>query len=181
MIAITLFVLCMLTACMLLNSSVVQAQEGETYSATLSGKDEVPPIGSNAIGWAKFLIPSDNGALVSYWINVTGLENITGVQIHNGSAGQNGDVVIALSNAESAKDKTKPVLRLKGNITKADLQGPLKGKEIADLVTLMIDGTAYANVQTDKYPDGAIRGQIASGEPQTNINMSSPAQSNNTR
>ena len=45
-----------------------------------------------------------------------------------------------------------------------NLQGPLKGKEISDLVKLMSDGGAYANVHTDKYPKGAIRGQISSGE-----------------
>jgi CHRD domain len=47
-----------------------------------------------------------------------------------------------------------------GNITKGGLLGPLKGKEISDLVTLMSNGSAYVNIHTDKYPKGAIRGQI---------------------
>lgn len=34
--------------------SSIQAQEGETFSASLSGKEEVPPTESSATGWAKF-------------------------------------------------------------------------------------------------------------------------------
>ena len=62
----------------------LQAQEGETFSATLSGKEEVPPTDSSATGWAKFQT-NDNGTQVSYWINLTGLNEITGAHIHNGS------------------------------------------------------------------------------------------------
>ena len=58
----------------------------ETFSATLSGKEEVPPTDSSATGWAKFQT-NDNGTQVSYWINLTGLNEITGAHIHNGSAG----------------------------------------------------------------------------------------------
>ena len=60
-----------------------------------------------------------------------------------------------------------PNIGFSGNITKDDLQGPLKDKELTDLVSLMSDGNAYVNVHTDKYPDGAIRGQISSGEAST--------------
>jgi len=167
------------TASMVLDSLIVQAEEGETYHATLTGKDEVPPNESNAVGWAKILFPSDNDTIMSYWVNITGLESITGAHINSGSAGQNGDSVVELSKEQSAKDKSKPIIELKGNITKADLQGLLKGKEISDLVTLMIDGT-YLNVNTDKNPNGAIRGQIVSGEPQMNASLSSVTGTNST-
>src|SRR6266498_342290 len=59
---------------------------------------------------------------------------------------------------------TPPTIGFSGNITKDDLQGPLKGKEISDLVSLMSNGSAYVNAHTDKYPKGATRGQISSGE-----------------
>lgn len=51
-----------------------------------------------------------------------------------------------------------------GNITKGDLRGPMQGKDISDLITLMGNGSAYVNIHTDKYPKGAIRGQISSSE-----------------
>jgi hypothetical protein len=69
---------------------------------------------------------------------------------------------------------------LKGNITKDDLEGPLKGKELGELVSLMSDGNAYINVHTVEFQNGAIRGQIASGLPQMESNMGSPTESNNT-
>jgi hypothetical protein len=142
--------------------NTVKAQEGQSFSATLSGSDEVPPTKSNSTGTAKFQV-NDNNSQVSYWVNITGIKKVNQAHIHNGTAGENGDIVATLSKGKSAKgDDRPPQIGFAGNITKDDLQGPLKGKEISDLVTLMSDGGAYANVHTDKYPKGAIRGQIAS-------------------
>lgn len=45
-----------------------------------------------------------------------------------------------------------PTIAFTGIITKNDLQGPLKGKEASDLVSLMSNGSAYVNAHTDKYP-----------------------------
>jgi hypothetical protein len=142
--------------------NTVNAQEGQSFSATLSGSDEVPPTESNSTGTAKFQV-NDNNSQVSYWVNITGIMKVNQAHIHNGTSGVNGDIVATLSKGKSAKgDDRPPQIGFAGNITKDDLQGPLKGKEISDLITLMSDGGAYANVHTDKYPKGAIRGQIAS-------------------
>jgi hypothetical protein len=51
----------------------------------------------------------------------------------------------------------------KGKITSSDLQGPLAGKQISDLVDLMKSGGAYVNVHTNQNQNGEIRGQIMSG------------------
>ena len=139
--------------------SSILAQEGETFSASLSGKDAVPPTESSATGWAKFQT-DDNGTQVSYWVNITGLNEIGGAHIHNGSAGQTGDVVVSLSGPESAENGDDAMLSLKGNITKDDLKGPLEGSELSEMVGLMSDGMVYVNVHTDEFQDGAIRGQI---------------------
>ena len=166
-IAVLAAVLSVSTFSIVLNSAKVQAQEGQTFSASLSGKDEVPPTESNSTGTAKFQV-DENSSQVSYWVNVTGIKKINQAHIHNGTEGQNGDIVVTLSKSKSAKgNESPPNLGFSGNITKDDLQGPLKGKEISDLVKLMSDGGAYANVHTDKYPKGAIRGQISSGEAST--------------
>ncbi|HEY7696669.1 MAG TPA: CHRD domain-containing protein [Nitrososphaeraceae archaeon] len=152
----------------------VQAQEGETFSAGLSGKDEVPATPSTATGSAKFQT-DENGTKVSYWLNITGLSEITGAHIHNGTAGQNGDVVVTLSGPESAANAQNQVISLNGNITKDKLQGPLANKELSELVSLMSDETVYVNVHTGEFQQGAIRGQIASGLPPSEVNVTSVA------
>jgi len=52
---------------------------------------------------------------------------------------------------------------LTGTIAKDDLQGPLKGRELSDLLIVMRNGQTYVNAHTEIYPKGAIRGQIMSG------------------
>ena len=166
-IAVLAAVLSVSTFSIVINSAKVQAQEGQTFSASLSGKDEVPPTESNSTGTAKFQV-DENSSQVSYWVNVTGIKKINQAHIHNGTEGQNGDIVVTLTKNKSAKGNDGPPnIGFSGNITKDDLQGPLKDKELTDLVSLMSDGNAYVNVHTDKYPDGAIRGQISSGEAST--------------
>ena len=147
---------------MILNSATVQAQKAHIFSATISGKDEVPPTKSIANGTAKFLV-NENDSQISYWVNLTGLKKIIQAHIHNGTSGQNGDVLVNLSNSKSAKNPDNPEIQLTGTITKDDLQGPLKGRELSDLLIVMRNGQAYVNAHTEIYPKGAIRGQIMSG------------------
>ena len=147
---------------MILNSATVQAQKAHTFSATLSGKDEVPPTKSIANGTAKFEV-NENDSQISYWVNLTGLKKIIQAHIHNGTSGQNGDVLVNLSNSKSAKNPDNPEIQLTGTITKDNLQGPLKGRELSDLLIVMRNGQAYVNAHTEIYPKGAIRGQIMSG------------------
>ena len=47
-----------------------------------------------------------------------------------------------------------------GNITNADLEGPMAGKTLTDLNKAMELGETYVNVHTEAHPDGEIRGQI---------------------
>ena len=51
-------------------------------------------------------------------------------------------------------------LATSGTINNLDLQGPLKGKNISDLITLMESGDTYVNVHSESNSDGEIRGQI---------------------
>jgi len=137
----------------------IQAQDGDSIITYLSGNEEVPPNVSNASAWAKFQ-SVDNGSHLAYSVSIIGLKEITGAHIHNGIKGQNGDIVAVLSNGKSAEDGGNATISWKGNITKDDLQGPLKDKQISDLITLMRNSSTYVNVHTEEYKDGAIRGQI---------------------
>lgn len=136
----------------------IQAQGGNMIITYLSGKEEVPPTKSDANAWAKFQ-ETNNGAQIAYWVSISGLNKITGAHLHEGVKGQNGDVVAILAGNKSA-DQGNATISLKGNITKEDLQGPLKGKEVSDLISQMKNSSIYVNVHTDEYKDGAIRGQI---------------------
>ena len=150
--------------------NTVKAQEGQSFSAALSGNEEVPPTESNSTGTAKFQETknNDNESQVSYWVNITGIKEVNEAHIHNGTTGENGDIVATLSNGDSAEgDDRPPQIGFAGNITSNELQGPLEDKEISDLLSLMSDGNAYVNVHTDKYPDGAIRGQVTSATAST--------------
>lgn len=155
-------VLLVATKVTFLNLASVQGQQGvQSFSAALSGSANK----SNSAGIAKFLV-NENNSQISYWINVTGIKKINQAHVHNGTTGQNGDIVVSLlSNSKSAKgNATPPKIGFNGNITKGDLRGPMQGKDISDLITLMGNGSAYVNIHTDKYPKGAIRGQISSSD-----------------
>jgi hypothetical protein len=80
--------------------------------------------------------------------------------IHSGATGKNGPVVVTLFKSASPTGTMNGLLS-QGTITSSNLEGPLKGKTISDLIRLMNDGTAYANVHTQQNPKGEIRGQIS--------------------
>ena len=124
-------------------------QQSQAFTAKLSGKDEVPPVNTQATGTTQFQLSSD-GKEISYDLTTTNLNGFTMAHVHQGKAGENGPPVAALQMG-------------KGKITSSDLQGPLAGKQISDLVDLMKNGGAYANVHTQQNPNGEIRGQIMTG------------------
>ena len=132
-----------------------EGQQGtQSFSGSLLGSNEKPPTESNSTGTANFQA-DENNSMISYTLNVTGIKKITQANIRNGSQGENGDVLIVLSKSKSAKgDDRPPKIGFSGKITKDDLTGPLKGKELSDLISLMSKGNAYANIQTEKYPKG---------------------------
>ena len=155
----------------------VRAQEGQSFSATLSAKDEVPLTKSNATGVAQFQLSSgDDAQDVAYSVNLTGFDDITAAHIHSGNEGENGPIVATLSEGAEA-DGDSVELELNGDITTNDLEGPLEDSEIADLVDLMNNGSAYVNVHTEIYPDGAIRGQVTSTSASTDTGASGNATS----
>jgi hypothetical protein len=131
------------------------------FVAELSGGNEAPPVTTTATGVAKFLMSADGRSLV-YQINVTNINAVMGAHIHSGKVGQNGPVVAGLFNPTMSGPPTGKVngLLVRGVITSADLQGPLTGHPITDLVHLITGHGAYVNVHTQQHQNGEIRGQI---------------------
>jgi CHRD domain len=124
-------------------------QQSQAFTAKLSGKDEVPPVNTQATGMAQFQLSSD-GKEINYDLTATNLNGFMMAHIHQGNAGGNGQPVAPLSMG-------------KGKITSSDLKGPLAGKQISDLADLMKNGGAYVNIHTQQNQNGEIRGQIMSG------------------
>jgi hypothetical protein len=122
-------------------------QQSQTFTAKLTGNNEVPPVNTPATGMAQFQLSSD-GKELNYDLSATNLKGFMMAHVHQGKTGENGPPI------------TTPLSMGKGKITSSDLQGPLAGKQISDLVNIMKNGGAYVNVHTQQNQNGEIRGQI---------------------
>ena len=135
-----------------------QQQQTQDYDANLTGSMQVPPITTNATGLAELEL-NDDGDEISYDIQVEDIEGATQAHIHQGSEGENGDVVVSLFNSTEPTDVNDGTLE-DGDFTSEDFVGPLQGQNMSALVELMDNAQAYVNVHTEANPDGEIRGTI---------------------
>jgi len=69
------------------------------YTPTLTGTEQVQPIETTGIGNASFELLDDNKTL-HYQINVLDVPKITGIHIHKGKLGENGDVLVSIYNVK---------------------------------------------------------------------------------
>ena len=141
-----------------LTVSLGMAAAQGVFKARLSGKEVVPAVETKAMGEADFTLSKD-GKELTYILKLTDIEDVSAAHIHTGMTGKNGGPVAGLFAGPKKEGKFSGEIA-KGTITDKDLIGPLAGKTIGDLVTLIKDGGAYVNVHTEKYPDGEVRGQI---------------------
>jgi hypothetical protein len=128
--------------------------QGEKFVAKLTGNEEVPPSNSKATGTAEFNASGEDS--MDYKVSATNIQNVTEGHIHIGKKGENGPIVFTLFRANA------PVNQLSENetITSSEFVGQLKDKPLSDLITVMNNGSAYANIHTQQNPNGEIRGQI---------------------
>lgn len=115
----------------------------ETYRATLSAAQEVPPVSSAATGNAEVMVNPSTLAM-TYRVTYAGLTGpATMGHIHGPApAGQNAGVKIPFPNVAPS-----PVA---GSVT-------LTTEQYADLK----GGRYYVNIHTAAHPSGEIRGQLA--------------------
>jgi hypothetical protein len=148
-------------ASIIANGFINSALGQQSFSAELSGDNQLPPVDTNATGIANF---QNNGETVNYQLSVSDLVNVTKAHIHRGEESEVGKHVVTLYNATTPTGPMSGLLS-QGNFTAADLEGPLAGRPLTDLISIMDNGTAYVNVHTEEFPTGEIRGQIsAEGE-----------------
>ena len=160
-LATTLMILTLATAAPSTSiANTAFAQGTEKFFADLSVAELVPPIDTEvkATGSAEFEAAAD-GSGIAYTVNVTDINAVSAAHIHVGEIGQLGDIVATLFKSETPTDQLSGLLS-KGNITSANLEGPMAGKQLSELIEVMRSEGAYVNVHTQQYPEGEIRGQI---------------------
>ncbi len=100
------------------------------------------------------------GESLRYRLNVKKIENVTAAHLHMGGATSAEGPVVASLYLGPRKGGQYSGLLAQGTITEKDLQGPLSGKSLDDLVAAIKAGDIYVNVHTAKHPEGEIRGQV---------------------
>jgi hypothetical protein len=146
----------------------VAAQVSEQkFIAELTGKEEVPPNESPSSGFAWLKITNDE---IRYEVNVTDMDKVNAAHIHLAEAGKNGPVVLTLFMGGPTEQVNGTIGE--ANVTASNLEGPMKGKDVTDLVTAMKNGTTYVNVHTTDFPNGEIRGQLKDSKAAANMSAS---------
>jgi hypothetical protein len=135
------------------------AQQQQKFMAKLIGQDEVPSKNTKATGTFVIQLTPD-GRLSNYVLNVTNINNVTLVHIHQGEKGTNGPIVVTLYKSANPRGQINGTLS-QGKIFSNQFEGPLAGKYISDLIKLINEGKVYINVHSKQNPQGEIRGQLS--------------------
>lgn len=145
------------------------SSSGKSFRATLVGYEEVPAISSPASGSFKATL-NRAGDRLSWRLSYRGVGTpVQQAHVHFGQAGVNGGVSFFLcSNLPGAPAGTQPCpqsqARLSGTIRAQDVVGPaaqgIAPGELSEVVSAMRAGVTYANLHSDAFPNGEIRGQI---------------------
>ena len=155
----------MLVAVMLAAASAAMAS-AQTYTADLSGRNEVPPAPEKVTGVAQLSGDLAGGLSFHLSANSNG-EQLTAAHFHCGALGANGPIVVSLFSDPRGK-------AVNGGLA----GGPLRDSDIAasgaacasvigfpirsvqDFMKAVDAGDIYANIHSLAYPDGASRGQL---------------------
>jgi hypothetical protein len=116
----------------------------EVLFTVLSGDQEVPAVASAASATAASTVNRDTGD-VTLHLRASGADDATASHIHGGFAGQNGGIVIGLTQDAGDAGHWSAV-----------------GEQFdADGLAGYLEGRLYVNLHTPANPGGEIRGQIA--------------------
>jgi hypothetical protein len=138
-----------------------------SFTATLSGTNEVPPVTTPATGSATLSV---SGAQITYTVNVENLQNPLVAHIHIAPAGQNGPVRLNLCGTGAPQPACTPGTPVLATGTNGTTVGD-PAITFDSLLSAMRTGGAYVNVHTDDgqgqqntgpgdMVSGEIRGQV---------------------
>jgi hypothetical protein len=134
----------------------VTAPAGQvSFSALLTGDNEVPPSETPAIGRFRITFNAERTQAL-FELTVNGGVGITAAYLHLGRPDTNGPVVAILFNKPAG-------INITGTLASATLTSPsITGQlnSLAALVNAMTQGDIYVNICSLAKPDGLIRGQM---------------------
>ena len=135
---------------------------GTSFSATLSGAAEVPPVETPATGTAIFTV---SGTAITYTVNVANIANAVVAHIHVAPVGANGPVRLNLCGTGAPE----PACTSGTGVLATGTNGTTVGSPAItfdELVAAMSAGNAYVNVHTDDgvAPPNTGAGDMGSGE-----------------
>jgi hypothetical protein len=140
------------------------ADAATSFSATLSGAEEVPAVPTTATGTASFTI---SGSQITYTVTVAGIANPVVSHIHVAAAGANGPVRLNLCGTGAPV----PACATGDGVLATGTNGTTLDITFDSLVSAMRAGNTYVNVHTNDgigqpntgpgdMQSGEIRGQI---------------------
>ena len=103
----------------ILMSNIALAQV--SFRADLVGEKQVPPIFSESTGTA---LIGGNDSSLTYKINVTSLDKVTGVSLYKGEETENGQVLVSLLNESKPSGVINGTL-VEGTINSSSIMAPL--------------------------------------------------------
>ena len=134
-----------------------------SFKARLGGFQEVPAVSTGAQGEFSAKI-NRRAETITYRLEYEGLEaDVLFAHIHLGQPGVNGGVSAFLCGGGTAPDCPQEGT-VTGTIEPSDVVGPsaqgIDPGEFDELVAAMRARVTYANVHSEKFPGGEIRGRI---------------------
>lgn len=131
-------------------------------AAGLDGFQEVPSISTAAHGKVKVKV---NGSSIRYKLRYRGFDSpVAAAHIHLGQEGVNGGIAAFLCGGDGKPDCPQGEGKVSGTIVAADVRAiaaqGLAEDDIGALIRALKAGFTYANVHSQDFPGGEIRGQI---------------------
>ena len=127
---------------------------GNSFVASLKGRNEVSAVETNAQGTAHFKVRDGE---LSYKLIVANIDNVVAAHIHCAPADANGPVGVTLF--LGAPVSTNGILA-QGPILAPDALNGCGWVDLDDVLDALGDGDTYVNVHTLANLSGEIRGQI---------------------
>src|ERR1700747_3034230 len=164
--------ICAIAGVLALAFTTATADEGaKTFSTSMTGFQETPPILSNGSGTFHATVKGDS---MTYTESFGGLtSNVTQSHIHFGERSLAGSIFVFLCTNLPNGPAGTPACpagggTVTGTVTAASVIGVpgqnITAGDFAALRRILRSGDAYVNVHTIRFPAGEIRGQVRAGE-----------------